>query len=167
MDVAAVIAGRKRSLVAPVEPVRERVLLFTVGTEILGMGIGGVREVMDAPVGIHQQERSGPTGRFPYRGAEIPLLSLGSLWGWRHRGALVSPHLIIVEEGSSRWGLLVDEVWEIVEVDPQRIDPMPETVTLVDPRYFRGLLPWNGRAVILIDERGVTRMLEEEMGGNG
>ncbi len=166
MNVAAVIAGRKLSAAPPVEAVRERILLFTVGTEILGMGIQSVRQVTPAPAGV-EGDGFGHGGRFLYRGVEIPLLSLASLWGWSHGGARAAPHVIVVEEGSHRWGLLVDEVREIVEVDRERIDPMPEAVTLVDPRYFRGVLPWSGRVVILIDERGVTQMVEQEIGGNG
>jgi len=52
-------------------------------------------------------------------------------------------------------GLLVDEVLEMVEVDPGRIGAMPALATLLDPSCFRGLFTRQERIILLVNEDGL------------
>jgi chemotaxis signal transduction protein len=55
---------------------------------------------------------------------------------------------------------LVDEVLEVVDVDPQRIAPMPALASVLSTGLFRGLVSQNDRVIILIDEEGLGAMPE-------
>jgi purine-binding chemotaxis protein CheW len=57
-------------------------------------------------------------------------------------------------------GLLVDEVLEVVDVDPQGIAPMPALASVLSAGLFRGLVSRDGRVIIVIDEEGLSAMPE-------
>jgi chemotaxis signal transduction protein len=64
---------------------------------------------------------------------------------------------VLLTQGQGRpLGLLVDEVLEVAEVDPARIAPVPRLATVLDPRFFRGLLSRRGRVILLMDAEGLA-----------
>jgi chemotaxis signal transduction protein len=57
-------------------------------------------------------------------------------------------------------GLLVDEVLEVVDVDPQGIAPMPALASVLSSGLFRGLVSQDKRVIIVINEEGLGAMPE-------
>jgi purine-binding chemotaxis protein CheW len=137
--------------------VREQFLLFRVGDEIYGMGIRGLWEVL-LPEGVTDL----PTAPYQvctalaYRGRRIPLVRLGELFGVAADKMPFTARVLLTQGQGRPLGLLVDEVLEVVEVDPARIANVPAMATLLSPRFFRGLFSRDGRVILLIDQEGLA-----------
>lgn len=137
--------------------VREQFLLFRVGDEIYGMGLRGLWEVL-LPEGVTDL----PTPPYQvctalaYRGRRIPLIRLGELFGIAMDKVLPSARVLLTRGQGRPLGLLVDEVLEVVEVDPARIAPVPPLATILSLRFFRGLFSRGGRVIVLLDEEGLA-----------
>jgi purine-binding chemotaxis protein CheW len=91
-----------------------------------------------------------------YRGRRIPLIRMGELFGDTVDKVLPSVRVLLTQGQGRPLGLLVDEVLEVVEVDPARIAPVPPLATLLNPRFFRGLFSREGRVIVLVDEEGLA-----------
>jgi len=140
---------------------REQVLLFRVGEGLYGIGIRGVWEVL-SPEGVTGL----PTPTYQictalaYRGRRLPLVRLGELFGVAADSVPPGARVLLIQGNGQPLGLLVDEVLEVVEVDPQRIAPMPAQASVLSPGLFRGLVGREDRVIILVNEDGLGSMAE-------
>jgi purine-binding chemotaxis protein CheW len=140
---------------------REQVLVFRVGSALYGIGIGSMWEVL-SPEGVS----SLPTPphqvctALAYRGTRLPLVRLGVLFGTPGDRVLPSARVLLTQGARHLMGLLVDEVLEVAEIDPQRIMPMPALASVLGAGLFRGLVSCDGRVIIVIDEAGLSAMPE-------
>jgi purine-binding chemotaxis protein CheW len=140
---------------------REQVLLFRVGEGLYGIGIRGLWEVL-SPEGI----TSIPTPQYQictalaYRGRRLPLVRLGELFGVSADRVPPNARVLLTQGRGKPLGLLVDEVLGVVDVDPQRIAPMPALASMLSPALFRGLVGKEDRVIILLSEDGLGDMTE-------
>ncbi len=150
------VRGRAAAPVA-----REQVLLFRVGESLYGLGIRGLWEVM-SPEGITGL----PTPQYQictalaYRGQRLPLVRLGELFGVSADSVPPNARVLLTQGRGKPLGLLVDEVLEVVDIDPQRIAPMPAMASMLNPALFRGLVSKDGGVIILVSEDGLGGMTE-------
>jgi len=154
--VRRAVRGRVATPVA-----REQALLFRVGEGLYGIGIRGMWEVL-SPEGI----TSLPTPQYQictalaYRGRRLPLVRLGELFGVSADTVPPNARVLLTQGRGKPLGLLVDEVLGVVDIDPQRIAPMPALATVLSPALFRGLVGKDDRVVILVSEDGLGDMSE-------
>jgi len=140
---------------------REQFLLFRVGEGLYGIGIRGLWEVL-SPEGI----TSLPTPQYQictalaYRGRRLPLVRLGELFGVSANTVPPNARVLLTQGRGKPLGLLVDEVLGVVDIDPQRIAPMPAMASMLSPALFRGLVGKEDRVIILVSEDGLGDMTE-------
>jgi len=139
----------------------EKILLFTVADELMGIGIAAVKEVIDAgdlrPV---EAAGDGACGEILYRGRRIPVVKLASFFDYPSLLSPSSGQVLVVGVDEVTFGFLVDSVQEIVEVAPREIEPMPAMLSVLGRDYFRGFLKRGNRIVVLLDGAGFARMQE-------
>ena len=68
-------------------------------------------------------------------------------------------HIVITEQEKGIFGLLVDEVTEVLRIPETEIKSAPELVTRVDREYVRGVITLEERLIILLD---LSRVLSNE-----
>jgi len=136
---------------------REQFLLFTIAGEVMGVGIGSLREAIYSD-GLQDFPAFPYCGQIHYQGKRIPVVKLAELFDYPTPAGPDLPCILVTMIGGVTLGLLVEGVQEVVEVDPREIEPMPEMATLLDQDYFRGLLRSKGRIVVLINESALTRL---------
>ncbi len=68
-------------------------------------------------------------------------------------------HIIITEQKKNIFGLLVDEVTEVLRVPETDIKPAPELVNQIDREYVSGVITLENRLIILLD---LSKVLAEE-----
>lgn len=140
---------------------REQVLLFRVGEGLYGLGIRGLWEVL-SPEGITGL----PTPQYQictalaYRGRRLPLVRLGELFGVSADTVPPNARVLLTQGRGKPLGLLVDEVLGVVDIDSQRIAPMPALASVLNPAIFRGLVGKDDRVVILVSEDGLGGLTE-------
>jgi len=74
-----------------------------------------------------------------------------------------SKHIVITEQENSLFGLIVDEVTEVLRIPESRIKPTPEAVTRMKRVYISGVITVEDRLIILLDLSKVlsTESLEQ------
>ncbi len=60
-------------------------------------------------------------------------------------------HILITEQDKNIFGLLVDEVTEVLRIPETDIKPAPELVTKIDREYVNGVITLENRLIILLD----------------
>ena len=68
-------------------------------------------------------------------------------------------HIIITEQESSLFGLIVDEVTQVLRIPESQIRPTPEAVTRMKKVYVNGVITLDERLTILLD---LSKVLSEE-----
>jgi purine-binding chemotaxis protein CheW len=141
----------------------ESFLLFRVGEETYGMGLQGIREVLEPT----ETRASLPEGFRvcmvqSHRGQRFPVIRMRALFDVTPDETSATARILVMREDGRTVGLLVDEVLGMAEVDPQRISPLPALATLLDPVLFRGVVARQDRLVVLVSERGLAKF--EEVG---
>ncbi|WP_395457891.1 chemotaxis protein CheW (plasmid) [Azospirillum melinis] len=114
---------------------RQALLVFEVAGQEFALPVDRVREVLPAPREVTRMARSKAhlLGVMAVRDRLLPLVGLRALFGLEEAGGHGSSGLaagrrvIVVRSGSGQApvGVLVDEVREILRIDPALIDPVP------------------------------------------
>jgi len=68
-------------------------------------------------------------------------------------------HIVITEQEKNIFGLLVDEVTEVLRIPQTDIKSAPELVTQIDREYVSGVVTLENRLIILLD---LSKVLSEE-----
>lgn len=90
-----------------------------------------------------------------HRGRRIPVIRMRALFEGSPAAFPPTARVLLTQGQTRPFGLLVDEVLEMAEVDPARIGPLPTLATLLDPFCFRGLFTREDRIILLVNEDGL------------
>ncbi len=137
------------------------VVTFYVGPLLLGLPIAQVRE-------INRQLDFTPVPHAPrlvrgvvnLRGEVVTVLDLHHVLGLPAGEVTPRTRNLIVFYRGEPVGLLVDQVADILEVDPQQMTPPPANVRGAEGRFFRGVVPLEHDILVLLE-------LEEALAVNG
>ncbi|MFB0555605.1 MAG: chemotaxis protein CheW [Phycisphaerae bacterium] len=137
-----------------------QLIVFNLGDEEYGANINQVREIIrtrtitpipDSPDFIK--------GVSNVRG-EIPvIIDLKARFFLPQDEDVESKNIVITEQEKNIFGLLVDEVTEVLRIPETDIKPTPELVTRIDRTYISGMITIENRLIILLD---LTKVLSEE-----
>jgi chemotaxis-related protein WspD len=143
------------------------IVIFRIGTEWLALPTSVFIEVSE-PRPIHSlphRESALVRGVVNIRGELLICISLGGFLGLdenppskreaRERRVIYERLVVIGKKGGDRVAFEVSEVHVGHRYREEEVNPVPATVSLATtphPSYTRGLLPWNGENVGIIDE---------------
>jgi len=89
------------------------------------------------------------------RGSVVPILDFPLRLGLKSKGSKRAV-TVIVQTGERHYGLLVDEVSEILAIDPAEIKPAPDLVNDDAPKFVSGVIARDDRLIRVIDLLGVA-----------
>ncbi len=132
-------------------------LTFVLADEFYGLEILTVREII-------QMCKITPVPRTPeyvkgvinLRGMVIPIIDLRRQFGLAEKEYTDRTCIIVVKLGGREVGLIVDEVWEVLDIAGEDIEPTPELGTGVDTEFILGISKTAERVTILLD---ITQVL--------
>ena len=134
----------------------QQYLTFSLGDEVFAMDIRSVREIIQ-----HAAMTAVPLmpdfvrGVINLRGAVVPVIDLQARFG--HTPASVGKKTCIVIFDASRdgekaeLGLLVDAVYEVVDIAATNIEPPPQFGTSIQRDFIRGLGKVDGKFVVILE----------------
>ncbi len=130
----------------------EPVVTFYVGPLLLGLPIAQVRE-------INRQLDFTPVPHAPrmvrgvvnLRGEVVTVLDLHHVLGFSAGEVTPQTRNLIVFYRGEPVGLLVDQVADILEVDPQEVGPPPANVRGAEGRFCRGVVPLEHDILVLLE----------------
>lgn len=136
-----------------------QLIVFALADEEYGVGIGDIKEIIRT--GDITQIPDSPefiAGVINVRGSIIPVLNLAEMFLLDEGGD--SKHIIVTERGENTFGLMVDEVTEVLRIDEGEIKPAPRVIkSKIHGDYLKGVVPVKDRLVSLLDFR---KMLSDE-----
>jgi purine-binding chemotaxis protein CheW len=125
---------------------------FTLGDEEFAVRIGDVREIIragaiapvpDAPPFVR--------GVSNIRGEIAAVIDLRTRFSLRLKAEAVSKYIIITEQSKSLFGLMIDELTEVLRVPMPDVKKAPEVVTKTHGEYVTGVIARDERLIILLD----------------
>ncbi len=133
----------------------ERFVVCCLGEERVGLGVGSVREVVQAcRLTVVPRAPAGVRGLINLRGSVVPVVSLAEKLGIAGDGR--AQCIVVCEWQGEPVGLLVDDVLAVAPLAPEPADALG---TAVAERFVRGLgRTQEGELVLLLD---VPALLEE------
>ncbi|MBD8871442.1 chemotaxis protein CheW [Rhodanobacter sp. DHB23] len=133
-------------------------LTFSLAGEEYGVEILSVREIRGwSRVTRIPQAPDYLLGVLNLRGAVVPVMDLRLRFGLERESYGDSTVMIVVAVAERLFGIVVDAVSDVVDVDPASIKPVPDMGSIVDTRYLKGLATHAERMVMLLDVEKLMR----------
>ena len=131
-------------------------LTFKLDEEIFALGIDKVREVLDyTSVTKVPQTPDFMRGVINLRGSVVPVVDMRLKFGMAKTEQTVNTCIIIVEinlEGETTiLGALADSVQEVLDLEPQQIEPAPKIGTKLRTEFIRGMGKRGEQFIIILD----------------
>lgn len=133
-------------------------LTFNLAGEEYGVDILTVREIRGwSRVTRIPQTPDYLLGVLNLRGAIVPIMDLRLRFGLERESYGDNTVMIIVAVDERLFGIVVDAVSDVVDIDPAAIKPVPDMGVVVDTRYLKGLATHVERMVMLLDVEKLMR----------
>jgi len=131
-------------------------LTFRLDDEVFGLEIGKVREVLDfTSVTKVPQTPEYMRGVINLRGSVVPVMDLRLKFGMTQTEDTVNTCIIITEielEGEiTVLGALADSVQEVLDLEPEQIEPAPKVGTKLNTEFIKGMGKHGETFIILLD----------------
>jgi len=137
-----------------------QLIVFNLGDEEYAADISQVREIIR--IGDITSMPDSPEfikGVTNVRGEITVVIDLKARFFLPINNEVESKHIVITEQEKNLYGLMVDEVTEVLRIPEKEIKPPPELVTGTDRIYISGVLTLENRLMMLLD---LTKVLSEE-----
>ncbi|KZC38095.1 MULTISPECIES: chemotaxis protein CheW [Rhodanobacter] len=133
-------------------------LTFSLAGEEYGVDILTVREIRGwTRVTRIPQTPAYVLGVLNLRGAIVPVMDLRLRFGLERESYGDSTVMIVVAVAERLFGIVVDAVSDVVDIDMAAIRPVPDMGAIVDTRYLKGLATHAERMVMLLDVEKLMR----------
>ncbi len=150
-------------------------LTFQLGEEVFAVDVSHVREILEFTT-VTKVPRTPDymRGVINLRGSVVPVLDMRLKFGLSLTEKTVDTCIIVVEvffeDESTIIGALVDSVQEVLELEPDQIEPAPRIGTQLKTEFIKGMGKRDDRFIILLDidkifsseELTMAREVEEE-----
>jgi purine-binding chemotaxis protein CheW len=143
-------------------------LTFRIDDKIFGFNITKVREVLDFTT-ITRVPRTPDfmRGVINRRGSVVPVVDLRLKFGMPKTEKAVNTCIIIVEvtvDGETTvLGALADSVQEVMDLDPDHIEPAPKIGTRLNTEFIKGLAKKDHWFIIILDIEKIFSVDEHTM----
>ncbi|PIX60423.1 MAG: chemotaxis protein CheW [Lysobacterales bacterium CG_4_10_14_3_um_filter_64_11] len=135
-------------------------LTFALAGEDYGVDILAVREIRGwSRVTRIPQSPSFILGVLNLRGAIVPIMDLRARFNLPEQARDELTVTIIVAIAGRHFGMVVDAVSDVLDVDPEQVCAVPDFGPVVDTEYLSGLVPSGERMVLLLQ---VDKLLRTE-----
>lgn len=131
-------------------------LTYKLGDEVFAFDISKVREVLDfTTITKVPKTPDFMRGVINLRGSVVPVVDLKLKFGMNRTEKTVNTCIIITEvtvDGETTvLGTMADSVQEVMNLEPDHIEPAPTIGTQLNTKFIRGMGKQNDRFVIILD----------------
>lgn len=136
-----------------------QLIIFRIGEEEFGIPIYEVQEIIKA--GMITPVPDSPNfikGLINVRGNIVAIIDVRARFSL-HTAPQVARHIVIVKEESGAFGLMVDEVIEVLRIQESEIKRAPRLMPQIREECVLGILTREGRLIILLD---ISKVISED-----
>ena len=131
-------------------------LTFKLEDEVFALDISKVREVLDfTDVTKVPETPAFMLGVINLRGSVVPVVDMRLKFGMNRTEKTVNTCIIIVEieiDGETTiLGALADSVQEVMDLDPDQIEPPPRIGTRLKTKFIKGMGKRDNQFIIILD----------------
>jgi purine-binding chemotaxis protein CheW len=131
-------------------------LTFTLAEEVFALDVSKVREILEYDtVTKVPQVPNFMRGVINLRGCVVPVVDLRLKFGMVESVQTINTCIIVVEvemDGETTvLGALADSVQEVVDMEPDQIEPAPHIGTRLNSAFIKGMGKCEGRFVMILD----------------
>ena len=131
-------------------------LTFKMADEIFAFDVAKVREILELiPITKVPQTPEFMRGVINLRGSVVPVIDLRLNFGMQCTDNTVNTCIIVVEvnlnEETIVLGVLADSVQEVVEMEPEHIEPPPQLGTKLNTEFIKGMGKVENDFVMILD----------------
>lgn len=128
-----------------------QLITFQLGEQFLGVDIMAIREIRAwTPTTILPHAAPHVRGVVNLRGTVLPVLDLSARLGWGLTDPTGRHVIIVVQIADQLQGLIVDAVNDIVSIDEVELQPAPTLGNEAADSFLEGLVPVDGRMVMVL-----------------
>ena len=131
-------------------------LTFKLDNEIYAMDITTVREVLDiTQITKVPQMPDFMCGVINLRGSVVPVVDLRLKFGLEKAASVREACIVIIEiildDEETVLGILVDSVQEVINLEPEQIDPPPRIGTRLKTQFIKGMGKKDKEFIIILE----------------
>jgi purine-binding chemotaxis protein CheW len=142
---------------------KNQVVRFTIGKESFGIDIGNVKEIVAVPEITRVPDTPDfVEGVINLRGKIVSVIDLRKRLRFDVSHNNKKNRILVTEVNGRIVGLIVDEVSEVLRLNPESIEPPPEMVVSVGVEYITGVGKLEDGIILLLDIQKVLG--KEEIG---
>lgn len=129
-----------------------QLIVFRTGNEDFGVPIDMVREIIK--IGAITPIPDSPKfikGIINVRGEIVTTIDMKSLFALPEDHLSDPKHIIVTKQEDSLFGLIVDEVVEVLRVQEKEINPTPDVISKIHQTYISGVVTHDDRLIIVLN----------------
>ncbi|MFZ5758270.1 MAG: chemotaxis protein CheW [Thermodesulfobacteriota bacterium] len=131
-------------------------LTFKLAEEVFALDVAKVREILEfTTITKVPQTPEFMRGVINLRGSVVPVIDLRLNFGMTCTEQTVNTCIIVVEVSLESeiivLGVLADSVQEVVEMEPEQIEPAPHIGTRLNTEFIKGMGKINNDFVMILD----------------
>lgn len=132
-------------------------LCFRVSDEIYGINIMDIKEIIK-PREVTEIPRAPAfvSGVLSLRGTIIPVIDMRIRMGLVVENVTGKERIVVIKSNNSFSGLLVDEVIQVVQVQPSAVEAAPTVLDGIDRDFVSGLGRSDGRLIIILNLENIA-----------
>ncbi len=139
-----------------------QLIIFNLGEEEFGVRIDEIREIIETKdITSIPDSPEFIKGLTNVRGEIVAAIDLRARFFLIEEKDYESKHIIITEQEKNLFGVMVDEVTEVMRLPEANIKMAPDIITRMNRKYVNGLITLEDRLIILLDLKKV--LSEEEL----
>ncbi|MBB4086364.1 chemotaxis protein CheW [Sphingomonas carotinifaciens] len=129
-----------------------QLITFELGDQSLGIDIMAIREIRAwSPATPLPNVPAHVRGVVNLRGVVLPVLDLRMRMGWGLTDPTARHVIIVVRIGEQLQGVIVDAVNDIVTINPDDMQPLPDVGTMQAAGLLEGLATVEDRMILVLD----------------
>ena len=101
-------------------------------------------------------------GVINYEESILPIISLSKKFNLGEDKESESRKIIVVKRNENKFGIIVENVYEVRDINSDLIEVAPPITATIDKRYIAGLIKLENNIVILLDLEKILSVEDEE-----
>ncbi|WP_252238661.1 MULTISPECIES: chemotaxis protein CheW [unclassified Clostridium] len=140
-----------------------KILIFGLNNEYYASDIKDIERILgyEEPTTLPDSPNF-VKGVINYQESILPIISLSTKFNLGNDEQSEEKKIIVVKKGNKKFGIIVENVYEVKDIDNKLIEVSPEITTTLSRSYINGLIRLEKKIVILLDVDKILSIEEEQ-----
>ena len=139
-----------------------QLVVFELGKEHYAVDISAVESIIKMqPITVVPHTPSFVEGVTNLRGSVLPVIDLRKRFGLAMDTISKNSRIVVIALGTTKVGMIVDAVSEVMRVPDDAIEPPPPMVTSIETTFITGIAKIETKLVILLELAKVLSMEQQ------